>query len=58
MIPAFHYASQLAPAGTSRAEEFRTALDDWLEKKSFQGAARVSNALTYVGVNLTTQSLA
>jgi hypothetical protein len=43
----------LAPDGSSKEDEFRAALDDWLEKKSFQGVARVSNALTYVGVNLT-----
>lgn len=43
----------LAPDGSSKEVEFRAALDDWLEKKSFQGVARVANALTYVGVALT-----
>lgn len=42
----------LAPDGASKEDEFRVALDDWLERKSFQGVARVANALTYVGVSL------
>lgn len=43
----------LAPDGTTKEAEFRAALDDWLEKKSFQGVTKVLNALTYVGVTLT-----
>ena len=42
----------LAPDGVSKEYEFRAALDDWLERKSFQGVEKVSAALTYVGVDL------
>lgn len=38
--------------GADLETEFRDALDTWLEKKSFQGVGRVSNALSYVGVGL------
>jgi len=43
----------LSPDGASKEDEFRKALGDWLDRKSFQGVARVSNALTYVGLSLT-----
>jgi hypothetical protein len=43
----------LAASGQDRREEFRTALSEWLENKSFQGAEKVSNALGYVGCPLT-----
>jgi hypothetical protein len=46
----------LAPASDKHGE-FRTALGDWLEGKSFQGAEKVSNALGYVGSNLTLSEL-
>ena len=39
----------LSPNGDQRVEAFRATLDDWRERKSFQGAARVANALTDVG---------
>ena len=39
--------------GGSAEDEFRAALDGWLEKKSFQGVARVTNALGYLGVAMT-----
>jgi hypothetical protein len=42
----------LAPSDRDRQDEFRTALSEWLETKSFQGPAKVSNALGYVGCGL------
>lgn len=41
-----------AQGGGPIDEEFREALDSWLEKKSFQGVTRVASALSYVGVKL------
>ena len=43
----------LAPDDKSKEDEFRAALDGWLERKSFQGVERVVAALRYVGVGLT-----
>jgi hypothetical protein len=50
--PSLSLRLALVPQAQAR-EEFRKALDEWLEKKSFQGVSRVSSALTYVGVTLT-----
>lgn len=50
--PALSLRLALAPDGSSKQEEFRLALDDWLEKKSFHGVRMVANAMTYVGFNL------
>lgn len=43
----------LAPTASDQQAVFRTALDEWLESKSFQGVQKVSNALEYVGSTLT-----
>lgn len=43
----------LAPSDHDRQQEFRDALSEWLEDKSFQGPEKVSNALSYVGCTLT-----
>jgi hypothetical protein len=50
--PALSLRLALAPDGSSKQEEFRQALDDWLEKKSFHGVRMVANAMTYVGFDL------
>jgi len=50
--PGLALRMQLAPDGVSRTEEFRAALKDWLETKSFQGPERVSSALSYVAIEL------
>ncbi len=39
----------LAPTKADATEEFRSALDDWLSTKSFQGPEKVVEALAYVG---------
>jgi len=43
----------LAPSDHDRQDEFRSALSEWLEDKSFQGPEKVSNALSYMGCDLT-----
>lgn len=43
----------LCPSDRDRRAEFQTALSDWLESKSFQGAEKVMNALSYLGCALT-----
>jgi hypothetical protein len=43
----------ITPDGRDREEEFRTALDEWLADKSFQGPAKVANAIDYLGCDLT-----
>lgn len=43
----------IAPNGRDREEEFRAALAEWLADKSFQGAEKVSNAISYLGCDLT-----
>ncbi len=50
--PGLSLRLSLAPDGVSKEDEFRSALDDWLERKSFQGVAHVVNALAYAGVDL------
>lgn len=55
--PSLSLRMALAPDVETREDEFRTALDAWLERKSFQGAGKVSAALTYVGSNLTLGAL-
>ena len=50
--PALSLRLALAPDSSSKQEEFRQALDDWLEKKSFHGVRMVANAMTYVGFDL------
>ena len=41
----------------NREEAFRSALDSWLGRQSFQGAHRLTVALTYVGSTLTLDGL-
>ncbi len=43
----------IRPADRDRQEEFRAALSEWLEDKSFQGPEKVQAALGYVGCDLT-----
>lgn len=50
--PGLALRMQLAPDSTSRTDEFRAALNDWLESKSFQGPQRVVTALSYIGSSL------
>jgi hypothetical protein len=50
--PGLSLRMALAPDTASKTDEFRSALDDWLERKSFQGAAKVSAALGYIGCDL------
>jgi hypothetical protein len=47
----------LAPSDASHADEFRTALDEWLEAKSFQGPEAVMRAAGYIGCALTWPAL-
>jgi hypothetical protein len=39
----------LAATTADRHQEFRTALSEWLETKSFQGPEKVAGALSYLG---------
>lgn len=55
--PGLALRMQLAPDTASRTDEFRSALEDWLETKSFQGPKRVAAALEYVGSSLTWDDL-
>jgi hypothetical protein len=50
--PSLSLRMQLAPDGASRTGEFKKALGEWLDTKSFQGPFQVVNAMTYVGVVL------
>lgn len=51
-------ALRVALAGPGGAEdEFRAALDDWLETQSFHGVSKIVGAMNYVGVNLGQASL-
>lgn len=43
--------------GSDAQDEFRRALSDWLETKSFHGPAKVENALGYIGVAIENESL-
>lgn len=47
----------LATDDETRKAEFRNALGDWLETKSFQGVGQVQSALQYAGNNLTLPDL-
>lgn len=55
--PGLALRMQLSPDGASRTEEFRQALSDWLDTKSFQGPQKVTTALSYVGCPLTWNDL-
>ncbi len=55
--PGLALRMQLPPDKASRTDEFRSALGDWLETKSFQGAQKVIAALSYVGSSLTWHEL-
>jgi len=51
--PSLSLRLALAPSDRDRQQQFRDALSEWLEDKSFQGPEKVSNALSYVGCTLT-----
>ena len=48
--PSLSLRVALAPDGADRKEEFRKALGEWLDRKSFQGVQQVHSALSYVGI--------
>lgn len=50
--PALSLRVALAPDAAARTREFRSALDMWLAAKSFQGAAAVTRALSYLGCSM------
>jgi RiboL-PSP-HEPN len=51
--PSLSLRVALASSDQDRQQQFRDALSEWLEDKSFQGPEKVSNALSYVGCTLT-----
>jgi hypothetical protein len=50
--PSLALKMSLAPTPTAARAEFRTALDDWLSTKSFQGRHAVVRAASFVGLKL------
>jgi hypothetical protein len=51
-------ALRVALAGADGAEqEFRSALDSWLESQSFHGVGKIVGALSYLGIKLDESSL-
>lgn len=51
--PGLALRMSLSRSDQDRQQQFRTALSEWLETKSFQGAQNVSNALGYLSCPLT-----